>query len=198
MSTQIEREFIFQAGVYFNGSFMMNVYELSLSMIVDTDSIREQNIAMDRIKYFLTDCLESSVFVNCSEKKVIEKYQAADLKVCALPEDPYDQVIAMILLLKLNAITEGRLVITDIILDSELSDGVKFIYSIETVTEINPFKAGWWSESTARVIEQEKINKKEKIVKLVKPTNDWSALNLDWKEKSSTTPEIIFNSDTEK
>ena len=63
MSTQIEREFTFQAGVYFEEEFLMNVYDISLSMFVETDSIREQNIAMDRIKYFLSECLESSVFV---------------------------------------------------------------------------------------------------------------------------------------
>jgi hypothetical protein len=195
MSTQIEREFVFQAGAYFEGKFMMNVYDISLSMLVETDSIREQNIAMDRIKYFLSECLESSVFVEESEKKAIEKFQAAGIKVCALPEEPYDQIVTLILLMKLNAITEGRLLVTDIVLVSELSDGVKFIYDIESVTEGNPFKKGWWLEANTNITNVEKVAKREKVVKLVKTINEWTALDLDWKEKNSSPTEIIFSTD---
>lgn len=195
MSTQIEREFVFQAGAYFEGKFMMNVYDISLSMLVETDSIREQNIAMDRIKYFLSECLESSVFVEESEKKAIEKFQAAGIKVCALPEEPYDQIVTLILLMKLNAITEGRLLVTDIVLVSELSDGVKFIYDIESVTEGNPFTKGWWLEANTNITNVEKVAKREKVVKLVKTINEWTALDLDWKEKNSSPTEIIFSTD---
>lgn len=195
MSTQIEREFVFQAGAYFEGKFMMNVYDISLSMLVETDSIREQNIAMDRIKYFLSECLESSVFVEESEKKAIEKFQAAGIKVCALPEEPYDQIVTLILLMKLNAITEGRLLVTDIVLVSELSDGVKFIYDIESVTEGNPFTKGWWLEANTHITNVEKSTKREKVVKLVKTVNEWAALDLDWKEKNTSSTEIIFSTD---
>ena len=72
MNTRIEREFTFQAAVYFEGNFIMNVYELLLSMEVGTDSIKEQNIAMDRIGYFLSECISNSVFVEESEKKAIK------------------------------------------------------------------------------------------------------------------------------
>ena len=53
MATKIEREVAFQAGVYFEGEFSMTIYELALKMEVDTASIKEQNIAMDRIHNFL-------------------------------------------------------------------------------------------------------------------------------------------------
>lgn len=195
MSTQIEREFTFQAGVFFEGKFLMNVYDISLSMFVETDSIREQNIAMDRIKYFLSECLESSVFVEETEKKAIEKFQAAGINVCVLPEEPYDQIVTLILLMKLNAITEGKLLVTDIVLCSELSDGVKFIYDFESVHAANPFKKGWWLESNTQITNPEKSNKKDKIVKLVKTVNDWTPLDLDWKEKPANTTEIIFNTE---
>lgn len=195
MSTQIEREFTFQAGVYFEDRFMMNLYDISLSMLVETDSIREQNIAMDRIKHFLSECLESSIFIEDAEKKAIEKFQAAGLKVCILPEEPYDQIVTLILLMKLNAITEGKLLVTDIVLCSDLSDGVKFIYDIESVLAANPFKQGWWLESNAQIANAEKSNKRDKIVKLVKTVNDWTPLDLDWKEKTTTSTEIIFTTE---
>ena len=197
MATKIEREFAFQAGVYFEGEFLMTIYELALKMEVDTASIKEQNIAMDRLHYFLHECLGNSIFVQDSEKKVIEKYMQADIKVCTLPDEPYDQIITILLLLKLNAITEGKLHITDISLMSGLSDDVKFVYDIETVAN-HPFDKGWWSDSSTIMSDIIKSNKKDKIVRLVKQHSDWAAVGLDWEQKEYTTTEIIFNNDHEK
>ena len=196
MSTTIKRDFTFQAGVYYEDTFIMNIYNLDLTMTVETDSIREQNIAMDRIKYFLHDCVENSVFVDSNEKKVIEKYVTAGLKVCTLPEEPYDQIVTIALLSKINAIAEGRLIISDIVLSSELSDGVKFVYDYESVLHTSPFDQGWWIESNSCMNDINKTqNKKDKIVKLVKSINDWSVVGLEWKEKSAKSAEIIFNPD---
>lgn len=198
MATRIEREFAFQAGVYFEGEFLMTIYELSLSMEVDTDSIKEQNIAMDRIHYFLHECLGNSIFVQDAEKKVIEKYLHADIKVCTLPEEPYDQIITILLLLKLNAITEGKLHITDISLMSGLSDDVKFIYDVDTVAN-HPFgNKGWWACASTSISDISKSNKKDKIVRLIKHHNDWAGVGLDWEQKEHITTEIIFNNDPDK
>ena len=198
MATRIERDFAFQAGVYFEGEFLMTVYELALSMEVDTASIKEQNIAMDRIHYFLHECLGNSIFVQDSEKKAIEKYMQADIKVCTLPDEPYDQIITILLLLKLNAITEGKLHITDISLMSGLSDDVKFVYDIETVTN-HPFDKGWWGDSSTSISDLSKATKKDKIVRLIKQHSDWAGVGLDWEQREhSKTTEIIFNCDPEK
>jgi len=195
MNTRIERDFEFQAAVYFEDKFLMNTYTLSLSMLVATSSIREQNVAMDRITCFLVECLESCVFVKSSEKKVIDKYVAAGLKVSTLPEEPYDQIISMLLLIKLNAITEKRLIITDARLTSKLSDGVSFCYDNEDV--YGPFEEmGWWHESGTAISDLHKTqNKKDKIVKLVNKTNDWTEYSLQWQEKSTKASEIVFLSD---
>jgi len=196
LSTRIERDFSFQAGVHFEGNFIMNVYNLTLLMEVETLSIVEQNIAMDRIIYFLEDSLANSVFVETTEKKAIEKYTQADIKVCTVPEEPYDQIITILLILKLNAIAEGRLNITDIYLESELSDSVRFSYDIETARH-NPFSnKGWWLDSSTSIADVEKTIKKEKIVRLVKHT-DWANVGLEW-EKKSKASEILFTTDSDK
>ena len=169
-------------------------------MDVETESIREQNVAMERIKYFLHNCLDSSIFILDSEKKVIEKYMTAGLKVCLLPEEPYDQIITTMLLVKLNAIVEGRLSITNIVLGSKLSDDIKFDCSYDT--PLGPFsKNGWWSTATTHIIDAQKNhNKKEKIVKLIKPVcADWDDVDLMWapgSDKQNT--EIVFSFDPEK
>jgi hypothetical protein len=198
LATKIEREFAFQAGVYFEGEFVMTIYELALKMEVDTASIKEQNIAMDRIHYFLHECLGNSIFVQDSEKKAIEKYMQADIKVCTLPDEPYDQIITILLLMKLNAITEGKLHITEISLMSGLSDDVKFVYDVETAIN-HPFGSkGWWADSSTIISDVSKTNKKDKIVRLIKQYSDWASVGLDWEQKEHKSTEIIFNCDHEK
>ena len=199
MATRIQRDFTFQAGVYFQEQFYMNVYDMTLSMSVETDNLYEQNIAISRIKCFLAECLENSIFVQDSEKKVIDKYRAADLKVSSLPEEPYDQIICLALICKLNAILEGRLIVDEIEFGSDLSDEVRFTHYIDD--SIGPFeKEGWWRDSGTSINDFNKLNKKEKIVKLIKNgQNDWAEFGLLWKEKSKKdTPEIIFTTDIDK
>ena len=116
MTARIFRSFEFQAGVHFAGSFYVNSYSIDTTFNVESESITEQNIALERIKYYLSECLEHSVIVHEDDEDVIEKYLDAGLKVCTIPEQPYDQVVGIMLMLKLNSITEDRLVITDILL----------------------------------------------------------------------------------
>jgi len=196
MSTKVKRNFEFKAAVYFEGIFLMNNYKVSLTMNVETDSIKEQIIAMDRIKYLFQELLANSVFVQDTEKKVIENYINADLKVCTVPEEPYDQIITILLLSKVNAISEGRLEITDIELLSEMSDDVAFIYDDSILLAESPFnKMGWWNDSGTSIANPPKPNKKEKIVKLstVTKMQDWALLELDWKEKETCNrTEVVF------
>jgi hypothetical protein len=200
LTTRIERDFSFQAGVYFENEFLMNVYSISLYMEVETESIREQNVAMERIKYFLNDCLENSIFVKNTEIKTIERYASCGFKVCTVPEDPYDQIITLMLLTKLNSITEGRLIITDITLGSRISDQVKFTCDIDN--PLGPFEDhGWWTDNGTSICDPIKTTaKKDKIVKLFKtPTTDWAEYNLIWKQKDNLSKsEIVFTTDQEK
>lgn len=197
MPTRISRDFEFLAAVYFEGNFIMNKYGVMLTMKVETSCIKEQNIAMDRIKYLIHQLLENAVFVQDSETKIIEKYQSAGLKVCTLPEEPYDQIVTMILLYKLNSICEGRLVVTDIQLDSVLSDDVGFLYDTEEIEVDHPYKQGWWIDPGPTITDKVHVNKKEKIVKLVKKC-DWDTLDLDWEIREILPTEIIFAPETEK
>ena len=197
MGTRIERDFLFQSAVYFEGRFLMNMYDVTLAMEVETESIREQNVAMDRIKYFFYECIANSVFVDYTEKRVIEKYLQAELRVCTLPEAPFDQIIALLLLLKSNEITEGRLTVTDIVLKSELSDDVKFTYDIESANN-NPYGTkGWWNLPTCAINDLGKSQKKEKVVKLIK-NSDWCLPELEWENGRAKSSEILFSVETDK
>jgi hypothetical protein len=196
MSVKLEKTFSFQASVHHHDKFLMNIYDFTLSMEVGTDIVREQNIAMERIKYFLSECLENSIFVHKEEKKVIENYANAGIKVCVVPDEPHDQTVATVILLKLKAITEGKLLITDIYFLSKLSDDVKLWLEIDDV-DGSYTSDGWWNKSSTCITDSPKSNKKDKILKLFN-NNEWNDVGLHWKTKP-TSAEVTFIHDlTEK
>lgn len=199
MSTKIQRDFVFQAGVHYENKLLMNVYSLTTTIYVEVDCPKEQLIAMERIKHFLLECLENSIFVNEKEIKVIDKYLDANIKVCTLPNEPYDQIIMQALLLKLNSITEGRFVITELILSSKMSDGVKFFGDIEDLDTDFANNDGWWFNPNTSISNLNRINKKDKIVKLYASPNEWDQ-SLLWEIKTDkdNVAEIIFTNTTEK
>lgn len=197
MTARIHRNFEFFSGVYFSGDYYVNAYNFDCTFNVEAESISEQNTALERIKYYIAECLEHSVFISEKEEQVIDKFQSAGMTVCTLPEDPYDQIIGIMLMMKLNAIAEGRLVITDITIESRMSDGVSCLHSEED--SIGPFaKKGWWNDNTIRTTEV-KPKLKKNVVSLAKIRGDWTDLNLGWDVNgqvipNTTTAEIVFAS----
>lgn len=190
MSAFIERDFDFQGAVYFQDAFLMNVYSFTLTMEVNTDSIYEQNIAMDRIKYLVYEVFENCIFVHDEEKDIIKKYKDAGLKTCATPEEPYDQIISLLLMLKLDAVCEDRLKVINITFTSKLSDDVRFKESILTAQNVYG-EGGWYNDSTPNLTVDTKRPGKEKIVKI--KHNEWKECGLIWKEKKENSTEIVFS-----
>jgi len=194
MTARIHKSFELLAGLHFTDKYYVNNYMIDITCTVESESISEQNIAMERIKFYLHECLEHCVFVNQLNTQVIDKYQDVGINVCTLPEDPYDQVIGIMLMVKLNQITEGRLSIIDLAIESRMSDGVSCLHDIEE--NIGPFaEKGWWNDSSQRI--NDYVPRNKKVVKLSKAhRNEWQDVFLDWEEKGQETAssEIIFTS----
>lgn len=189
MTARIHRNFEFFAGVYFSGDYYVNSYTFDCTFNVETDSISEQNTALERIKYYIADCLEHSVMILDAEEQMIDKFMSTGMSVCTLPEEPYDQVVGIMLLMKLNAITEGRLVATDISIESRMSDGVSCLHSLEE--SVGPFaKKGWWNDPTMKISDIKLKSKIKNVVSIAKPKGDWADVHLGW----DINPQVLPNS----
>ena len=185
MDVRISKSFSLAAGLHLDNKFLVNVYEFDVSMLVYTDNMYEQNVAINRIDYFIENCLDSSVIVNYSNTEAIEKYQDAGIKVCMAPEEPYCQVVAIAILQKLNAIMEGRLRITDIDLGSGISLGVRY-QLVSEMAEAMITTKGWWSKSDMSITDTYRT--KGNVVKLCDPKS-WERIGLGWKETVDKTQE---------
>lgn len=177
MTTKITKDFNFQAAVHFDNKFLVNYYEMNARLTVETDDVREQNIAIERMSYLLQNQLEDCIFVHEKEEEAIAKYTAAGIKVCILPEEPYDQIIGLVLVNKCNAIMEGRIVLREIDFGSKLSNLIKFTITDEAAEIEYPGKF-WWNDKTTTVYNKKK---KDKIVPLF-AKDDWAELELTWEE----------------
>ena len=185
MITRIERDLYFVAGVHFNDAFLINTYDITLSMLVESETPNEHAVAMERLDFFIKNVLTNCVFVNQEHNEVIERYTNAGLEVCALPEEPFDQVVAMAVMLKLNAIMENRISITDITIQSLLSEGIRYPIVLETAENADMFMGpGWWKKNDTSIQNKNVIlfEQETNIVKLFTDT-EWDQLNLSWVDK---------------
>ena len=198
MTARIKREFNFIAGIWLENQYQIGIYSFTMFIDILTEDPYEQSIALERMKYLVDDRIANSVFIESSEKKVIDTFTNLGMKVCVLPVEPYDQALAIPLLLKMNAITEGKFNITHMSFKSHLSDDVEYLIDIEDGFEPYNDKNSWWNDSGSNILDNKKTNKKDKIVKLHKD-NEWAELDLGWKHPCKPqASEIIFTLDTVK
>lgn len=176
MNTRVSKDYTFLSSIHFDNRFMVNLYEMNISMVIQTFDMLEQNIAIERVNYFISTILEESIFINNKEVEFIEKYNNAGLRCCLIPEDPFDQIIGLILMNKCNAIMEDRIHITDMIFGSKLSNLIKFELTSEMAINEYPGKY-WWNDNTMSTASKPK--KKDKIINLFdNKDNDWANLEL--------------------
>jgi len=178
MNAEIEKDFTFLTSIHFEDKFLVNLYEMKAYMQILTENPIEQNIAIQRLDYFLTEYIDSAVIIKESEEEAINKYREAGLKICTTPEEPFDQIVGMIVINKCNAIMEKRIVMTDIIFGSKLSNLIKFHIDYE-ISAAEFAGKHWYNKNTLSLHNK---TKKDKIVNLFEQ-NDWKDVGLTWKEK---------------
>jgi hypothetical protein len=172
-------------GVHFDDTYHINSYDIILSMLIETEIPKEHNIAMDRLDFFVKNIINNSVFVHQNNSKAIENYLKAGIEVITLPGEPYDQIVAMALLLKFNSIMENRIKITDITITSLLSAGIRYPIVSETAENADIMIGNnWWNSSDTKIRNQTvfSLDTDNNVVKLF-DDSDWANLNLSWKDK---------------
>lgn len=192
MNVRIQYDAEFLGGVYSDHEgLVLNKYTASIQLLTGTNNKNELNTAMERLKCFLYTVLDSTVFMHQERIETATLMQMMGVNVTTLPEEPVDQIIGMMLYCKLNAIMEGRLIVTSVDISSELSEGVWYMHDNEESP--GPFvNSGWWDHSgTANnnvVIEVEDDD--NKVVK-VQPTNSWTEYGLAWPEETEGSGNIV-------
>ena len=168
----------FIAGVWWDSRLIMSTYTVTFKMITATDSAQDTNTALDRLRYMVEEYLVDTVFIKDTDQEQIALLTAAGIKTIALPEEPVDQIIGMMLYSKLSAVMEGCMLIRSIMLSSTAGDDV--IYEHDAQESVAPFnQPGWWSEPTP-VCESESQQPANDTVFVLNAVNQWRDLGLQW------------------
>lgn len=167
------------AGIFYQGAMQMNNYRVTLHMITLSLDSNEHNIALDRVKVFLNNCINSTVFVNQSYEQECKNLSRAGIKITTLPADPVDQIVGIMLYCKLNAIMQDRMAVHEIEISSALGDNIVYQHCDEE--NLGPFdSSGWWHDVDL-VHYDTNIIAIDNIVPLHQ-ASAWRDLDLEWTE----------------
>jgi hypothetical protein len=160
-----------------------------MQLVTGTENKIELNIAMERLKCFVNAILFDTVFINQIHNDHAALMQIMGMNVTTLPDEPVDQIIGMMLYCKLNAIMEGRVMVSSVDISSHSSCGVWYLHDEQENVGIFD-QPGWWNHPGILNHNIEiRSDEQEKIVK-VQP-NSWSEFDLAWPDESG---EVIGNS----
>lgn len=194
MNVRLRYNITFPAAAWFEGELMMTNYTLALKLLTQTMDPQDQNIALERIKYFLLNELHSTIFINQTDDERAEIFTDVGLNVTTLPEEPVDQVVGIMLFYKLNAIMEGRMKITELVLSSEAGDSIEYFHSENEITDLFP-ESGWWHEPTLchSSVELEEGEEKPNVVDL-NADDEWRDQDLGWAQAEVTQDlgQVVF------
>ena len=190
MNVRLQYTMNFTAGVHYHQQMIMNNYTLKMFMITNTPVAENNNIAFERLKYFITE-LDSTVFVNSEDQTACQRYLDAGIKITTLPADPVDQIIGVMLFHKLNAIMEERIIMVETELSSLLGDNMIYIHS-DNETADNLVIPDWWTTADLVHCDTDLIDN-DKILAMHQ-AGAWRELDLAWPDtnENNQTGNIVF------
>lgn len=179
MNVRLKYDLHFNAGVYYRGNTILNNYSLRLWMITNTELAEDQNTAFERIKYFVYNHVDNTMFIDRGEQEQCAKFLQAGLSITTMPGDPVDQLIGIMLYHKLNAIMEQRMNIVETELSSAQGQAMTYLHS-EGENTLGVEAPAWWlgadlSHSDFALPESEKVVS-------MQTTTAWRDLDLAWSE----------------
>lgn len=174
----------FTAGVYYGGETCMNNYHLTVHMTTNSHDAVSHNVAFERMKYFVYNFMDSTVFVNQANKAQCQRFIDAGISITTMPGEPVDQLIGLMLYHKLNAVMEDRIVLDETEINSALGENIVYLHSNNEITDVESIP-DWWTSSD--VVHSNYVSvSADKIVAM--PANTvWRELDLMWPETETAT-----------
>ena len=129
----------FAATLYVKGMLFANFWDITINMVTNADtSASNNNVAMDRIQYYIENMLDNSLLLGPDGTKLFDKNPIGIEGACnLLPGDPLDHLFTVCLYTKFNSIVEKMLFIDSVVLESYQSNGLRYTYD-STDHEITP------------------------------------------------------------
>lgn len=183
MDIRLNLDLNFTAGLWHENLFYMNNYMVNCNIVTNTLEAEDAQVAVERLRWFSYNVLNNSFFVKNTELERQQQLWANGMNVLVLPEEPTDQIIGMMLYTKLNAISDDKIVITDIQITSGLSDGVRYIFA-EDDNYLVFEDDNWWNDKEIIWFDKSIFNSSEDGTVKMRPMVQWKDVDLQWKDET--------------
>lgn len=190
MNARLRKSFGWYSGIVYQGRFMVNHFNVELDLLTVSESASEQNTAYERMKYFMQYVMDDSILI-ASDDELLDQYLATKARVIVLPDEPVDQIVGIMLYLKLNAIMENRMVVSRTETWSTQGDQTSYIHVSGENVGPNLGQDGWWVDSRP-VCSIIRGREDGKVVNLSR-TAEWRDYGLGWDgETESVSNSVVF------
>ena len=192
MNVRLQYTMHFTAGVHYGGELIMNGYRLTVYMITNVREAELTNTAFERMKYFINEEIDSTIFISSEEQEACRLYTAAGIKITTLPRDPVDQIVGVMLFHKINAIMEDRINVIETELSSHLGDNMSYLHSENENAEDIEIPA-WWTTPDLTHYEVEFKDGDQIFTLHPGHYSQWNELGLGWPDQEpKETGNIVF------
>ena len=191
MNVRLLKTWQWQSGIVYKDAFYINTYTARIRMHTTSMYDSDHDIAYGRMDYWFEEVMQDSVMIS-ADSPAAKAYAATGQRLLVFPDDPVDQLVGIMLCLKLNAITEGRLIISDV--DISSVHGADMTYQHNQGEAVGPMAAaGWWQDARPIWNHAASSTKGSKVVSLNRAA-DWNSLELDWQSMTSNDRDssIVF------
>lgn len=169
----------FTCMVAIEGFLVINHYDLTMHFSVQDPDPVLQNVAFDRIKFWINNILGNSIMLCDENPKYAQLRELHQNNFIELPVDPADYYLVQAIWCKLNKITNGVIGVSEIEITSDMSDGVCFVADGNEIEILDregyPKNKCWWHSETP------KTNMQQDYI-------PWKQFGLDFAQESLTKP----------
>ena len=187
-----------------------NTYHLTINFDIATDNGEEQNLAFERIKYFVDRVLQDAIFSAIDDENNLFFMDNFKQKLVTFPIPPQDLAVVSALFAKFRSIVDGRLDIISLELSSSQGDNVRINYDEEFAEDGKLLdshdlikaaeKTPWWYRNDCGSADFFKLDQESNQIMFVTDVTGWEGSDLVWpeedikkskKDASSWNPTII-------
>jgi hypothetical protein len=183
MNIRLRYSTTFVAGVWFDEQLVMSNYSVDVTLVTQTLDPQDNEVALERVKYFFGNELHSTLFVNQADTEFAEAFSTLNVDITTLPTEPVDQVVGIALYYKLNAIMEGRMKVSELVLCSEIGDNIEYFYGEHDKNELFT-SAGWWNNPG--LTHSDLVFDDDEEVEELSADEEWKEVELSWAQTEPT------------
>lgn len=200
MNVKISRGFQFSCMVLGEKTdhAQINLYTLGLDMTALSQDSTYYNIAYDRVKFWVQDIMQDAILISQHHPQ-LSQWQSTGNRCIIFPQDPVDQLVGVMMLSKLNALTEQNLEINCLSISSAFDDNVCYFFEAGETHDIANMP-DWWLDSRPIWSMQDKIRGGTKKIMYLTRSRDWKDYGLDWAQSENPQSATVtsFVKDEEK